>query len=561
MPFQKGNKYGGRPRNRPSAGPTPIKRRAPPGPEEEEEEVMYDDEGEGDVMMEDGDDMEEDARTPAQEDEDEDEDGPPTVTAMPARRRGRGRGGRLLSKRSGRMDRLDGDDDGEEASESGTPWRRRGRRPDGRMRGRGGARGRRRGVQPEPSRVVIDKDGQALEVTDDEVQVDNDEEGNAKVDAKGNLLGGRDYRVRTFKIVGRDDRLYMLSTEPARCCGFRDSYLFFAKHPKLYKVLLSEDEKKDLIDRDILPSSYKGRNIGVVTARSVFREFGARIVVAGRKVTDDYKVNAARENGDEEGELADPEDRIPDNKQEYDRNRYVAWFGASEVYRNAGQGAAPGKPGPLGKKKTNLTFRNWQFMHAREAGRFNSAISAVRKANLNGVYDTHTNMMFYPKTMQPTHVKWEPVLPEETHEDSEPTINGLTNGHHHTNGKSAKSTQDEAMDMGDIPRSSEPVQRSIFSTVPAIVSRNFAIFDTHYTAPKITSACYPGPDGHTFDPASGPNGLSSVPIDLLDELPDDCRQDFEDAKRMEMHWQRQWGTEAQSAWRKGLTIGLNGYPV
>jgi chromatin structure-remodeling complex protein RSC7 len=219
----------------------------------------------------------------------------------------------------------------------------------------------------EPARVVIDKDGQALDVLDDEVQVDDDEEGNEKVDSKGNLLGGREYRVRTFKILGKDERLYMLSTEPARCCGFRDSYLFFAKHPKLFKVLLGEDEKKDLIDREILPSSYKGRNIGVVTARSVFREFGARIIVGGRKVTDDYKVTEARENGEVEGELADPEDRIPENKEDYDRNRYVAWFGASEVYRNVGQGAVPGKPGPIGKRRTNITIGNWQFMHAREA--------------------------------------------------------------------------------------------------------------------------------------------------------------------------------------------------
>jgi chromatin structure-remodeling complex protein RSC7 len=210
-----------------------------------------------------------------------------------------------------------------------------------------------------------------IDVVDDEALVDDDPDGNEKVDSVGNLQGGRDYRVRTFTIVGRGERLYMLSTEPARCCGFRDSYLFFTKHPKLYKVLVSEDEKKDLIDRDILPNSYKGRNIGVVTARSVFREFGARIIVGGRRVIDDYKVAQAKANGEVEGELADPDDRIPDNKEDYNRNRYVAWFGASEVYRSGvGQGGGavhPGKPGPVGKRRNNLSVTNWQFMHAREA--------------------------------------------------------------------------------------------------------------------------------------------------------------------------------------------------
>ncbi|KAK3063893.1 chromatin structure-remodeling complex subunit RSC7, partial [Teratosphaeriaceae sp. CCFEE 6253] len=189
---------------------------------------------------------------------------------------------------------------------------------------------------------------------------DDDEEGDTKVDSKGNLQGGREYRVRTFKVINKEERLYMLSTEPARCCGFRDSYLFFAKHPKLWKVLLTEDEKMDLIARDILPSSYKGRNIGVVTARSVFREFGAKIIVGGRRVMDDYKVAEARANGEPEGELADPSDRIPDDKAAYDRNRYVAWFGASDTaYRSTNQGTAPGKPGPMSKRKTNLTHANW----------------------------------------------------------------------------------------------------------------------------------------------------------------------------------------------------------
>lgn len=310
------------------------------------------------------DELDDEAATPAQQDDEEDEDGQPTITTIP--RRSRGRGGRR-----GRNSRLDGTPEpGEEGSESGTPWRRRRGRPPGPNAGRprGGYRGRRKGQTEAPR--VVDKDGTVYDVVDDDALVDNDDEGNEKVDSLGHLQGGREYRVRTFTIAGRGERLYMLSTEPARCCGFRDSYLFFAKHPKLYKVVVSEEEKLDLIGRDILPSSYKGRNIGVVTARSVFREFGARIIVGGRRVIDDYKVTEAKESGAVEGELADPADRLPDNKDDYNRNRYVAWFGASDVYRIGAQGGGavhPGKPGPVGKKRNNLTVTNWQSMHAREA--------------------------------------------------------------------------------------------------------------------------------------------------------------------------------------------------
>ncbi|KAK5125752.1 hypothetical protein LTR85_012027 [Meristemomyces frigidus] len=566
MPFKKGNQFGGR-RPRKSGATSTQTRRVDDDASDDE---MIDGDGEGDAMR-DGtpqeDEVEEDAATPAQDDDEEDdEDAPPTITTLPRRRGGRARGS---SRRNTRGERLDYGTpqplDADEGSESGTPFRRRRGRPEGsgRPRGRaGGFRGRRKGQKAEPPAVVTDKNGQVLDVLDDEVQVDDDPEGNTKVDEKGNLQGGREYRVRTFKILGKDDRLYMLSTEPARCCGFRDSYLFFTKHPKLYKVVVGEEEKKDLIDRDILPNSYKGRTIGVVTARSVFREFGARIIVGGRKVIDDYRVAEARANGAIEGELADPDDRLPDNRDDYNRNRYVAWFGASEVYRTQGQGTQPtGKPGPMGKRRTNITVQNWQHAHAREASRFNSALAAVRRSTLDGVYDTHTNMMYYPKIMQPTHARWEHVPPPPEVSGPKPLVNGLTNGHNLTNGTTEHSDHDVAMDVEEIPRSQEVPQSTIFSDVPAVISRNFAVIDTHYKAPPISNAGYPGPDGNVADPTSGPNGFSSIPDDLIDELPEDCRRALEVAKRSENQWKKQWGTEAQSALRQGLKIGFSGYPV
>ena len=207
-----------------------------------------------------------------------------------------------------------------------------------------------------------------MDVVNDEADLPEDPEGALKVDQYGRLQDNRDYRVRVFTIAGRGERLYMLSTEPARCTGFRDSYLFFTKHPALYKVILTEAEKLDLIGRDLIPHSYKGRSIGCVTARSVFREFGARIVVGGKKIVDDYQVQAARDRGDVEGELADPADRHPPAGDVYNKNQYVAWHGASQVYHNN----IPSVPMQVGKpvttkRKMNVTATNWQYEHAREA--------------------------------------------------------------------------------------------------------------------------------------------------------------------------------------------------
>lgn len=251
----------------------------------------------------------------------------------------------------------------DDASQSGTPVKRKRGRPAG-----GGFRGRPRGGPAQATRVAIDKEGTMMDVVNDEVDLPEDEEGEKKVDKLGNLQDGRDYRVRVFTISGRGDRLYMLSTEPARCCGFRDSYLFFTKHMKLHKIIIDDSEKRDLIEREIIPHSYKGRAIGVVTARSVFREFGARIVIGGKKVIDDYYEADARTRGDVEGELAEPHDKLPPPGEPYNKNQYVAWHGASSVYHTGAPSVpmANGKPVP-GKRKVNITSANWQFEHASSA--------------------------------------------------------------------------------------------------------------------------------------------------------------------------------------------------
>lgn len=313
----------------------------------------------------------------AKEDEDEDDLGSPTnglealshgwvnsrgKSSVPRKRRA-GRPPKFRTQEWGGAEEVESRDTG---SDIGTPRKRGG------WRGRGfgaGRWGKPRGGPSHITQVPLDKEGNMANVRDDEVELPEDPEGETKVDKMGNLLGDREYRVRVFTISGKGNRLYMLSTEPARCIGFRDSYLFFQKHRQLYKIILAEEAKRDLIERNIIPHSYKGRAIGVVTARSVFREFGARIVIGGRKIIDDYQVATARANGDIEGDFAVPEDTLPGGADTYDRNRYVAWHGASNVYHSG----TPSAPLPGGrivdgkKRRVIMTGVNWMFEHAREA--------------------------------------------------------------------------------------------------------------------------------------------------------------------------------------------------
>ena len=62
------------------------------------------------------------------------------------------------------------------------------------------------------TQVPLDKEGNMANVVNDEIELREDPEGEQKVTKDGQLQGDRQYRVRTFKIEGKGERLYMLST-------------------------------------------------------------------------------------------------------------------------------------------------------------------------------------------------------------------------------------------------------------------------------------------------------------------------------------------------------------
>ncbi|KAK4071331.1 hypothetical protein Purlil1_13447 [Purpureocillium lilacinum] len=131
-----------------------------------------------------------------------------------------------------------------------------------------------------------------------------DEFGEKKVMANGQLLGGKRYRCRTFLVASRGDKLFMLAIECAKMLGYRDSYLLFNKNRSLYRIVASQVEKDDLVQRKILPFSFRSRQVAIVTARSMFRQFGSRIIEDGRRVRDDYWETLARKQGFTEADPA-----------------------------------------------------------------------------------------------------------------------------------------------------------------------------------------------------------------------------------------------------------------
>jgi len=138
---------------------------------------------------------------------------------------------------------------------------------------------------------------------DEYIPREKDDAGEKKVDLDGNLVN-REYRIRIFTVPNRANKLFMLATECARVLGYRDSYLLFNKNRSLFKIIANQEEKDNLIQQEILPYSYRSRQIAIVTARSMFRQFGSRVVVNGRRVRDDYWESKARKQGFTEDDAA-----------------------------------------------------------------------------------------------------------------------------------------------------------------------------------------------------------------------------------------------------------------
>ncbi|KJZ76644.1 hypothetical protein HIM_03980 [Hirsutella minnesotensis 3608] len=176
-----------------------------------------------------------------------------------------------------------------------------------------------------------------------------DEFGEKKVMPNGQLLGNRTYRCRTFLVPNRGDKLFMLATECARVLGYRDSYLLFNKNRSLYKIIASQAEKDDLVQQEILPFSYRSRQIAIVTARSMFRQFGSRVIENGRRVRDDYWETKARKQGFTEADPAGekrPGAAKAREAAEAAQNNVLMSGPHTEIVYNNNPGPYPGAPQP-----------------------------------------------------------------------------------------------------------------------------------------------------------------------------------------------------------------------
>lgn len=155
--------------------------------------------------------------------------------------------------------------------------------------------------------------------------------------------------------------------------------------------------------------------------------------------------------------------------------------------------------------------------------RFNATLTAARREINGGHYDIHTNTVQWPSAMQPTHTRWESVEDDKVDEE-EDTQRRLADG------------------INTAERNTDQRQSPTSHKLDPIYPRNFMIHDLVLEGAPESRL---GPPGLAFDPQS----LTSVPENILDELPPDCRQGFEVARRVEMSWRSRWNTETTDGHR------------
>ncbi|KAL1745944.1 chromatin remodelling complex Rsc7/Swp82 subunit-domain-containing protein [Schizophyllum fasciatum] len=357
------------------------------------------------------------------------------------------------------------------SSTRGTP------KPKGRPPGRGRGRGRGRGVAfrshdsdaegddplaswgdeaRDPARTAV-VNGQVYTIEGDELVTEDDPAGETKIDRNGVLLGGRQFKANTFVIPSRHpSRMYMLAIDAARTSGFRDSLTYFRRNALAHKLTATQAEKDYLIGAGKLGAHLKTRSVTLVTARSAYKLHGARTVVGGRWVVDDYYEARATAEAAAKGlapgdPVADPSAPAHAGGAHHtdDTSAGQGGGGGGGIYKTGGPttlfggpGLGPFSDGPLNAVRKSLLTRdgvteeNWMALAAARTRAMDDEWRRRREENVRAVvppesvdflrewrapgrepsppravYEPHTGAWLVRSDTQPTRARWE-ALPD-----------------------------------------------------------------------------------------------------------------------------------------------------
>lgn len=213
----------------------------------------------------------------------------------------------------------------------------------------------------------------------------------------------------------------MFSKDPAALLGFRDSFVFLKKNAKLIKVHIDNVEKGYLVDANLLRSTFRTREISVVTARSVYKQFGHRIIRKGRKGRDDYYYTEEEDEDDQISEEETPMKEILEKP--IPASSFVP---VPEVGRN-------NLAHKLTAQDTMVNELNWMHSAAVSARQFNTSLFSYRRANPTN-YDLLTNVYQIPESRQTLRDTGSVSTEENKAQVNQNTLDQLDNNNHFASG-------------------------------------------------------------------------------------------------------------------------------
>lgn len=204
--------------------------------------------------------------------------------------------------------------------------------------------------------------------------------------------------MSTFTLEDHGDTVMVLAMEPSKLLGYRDSHILFQKHSQLRRIRITDEERQHLIDTGLLVTRFKNPEVAVVTARSLFKVFGHRVIEHGKRVKDDYfeaeperhvVFSTANNNAHLKTFVMD-DSKDDEEIDDHSRKSLIGKTSRSESYASS----AP------------LTNQTWMHHAALAARGFNAQLHE-RRAEKPVFYDIHSNINQVPASYQPNECRFE----------------------------------------------------------------------------------------------------------------------------------------------------------
>lgn len=188
--------------------------------------------------------------------------------------------------------------------------------------------------------------------------------------------------MSTFTLKDHGDEVFVLAMEPSKLLGYRDSHILFQKHPQLKRVRITDEERHHLIETGLLITRFKNPEVAVLTARSLFKCFGHKVVKNGKRKQDDYyEKEPERHHVYSNTDDTKEEEEIEDTS----RKSLIGKTSRSEGYASA----------------VPLNNETWMHHAALAARGFNAQLHE-RRAGKPTFYDIHSNINQVPASYQPS---------------------------------------------------------------------------------------------------------------------------------------------------------------